>query len=81
MIDSRTPPSQAVPRSTPVVTDAEIDTLSRQIRREKVGDSLSVRVSLKQLSLDKRLRQPPKAKASSASSSRVFRGLPQRTRR
>jgi hypothetical protein len=64
VIDSRTPPSQVTPRPKPVVTDAELDALSRQLRREKVGDSLSVRSTLIALSLDKRLRQPAPAKAS-----------------
>jgi hypothetical protein len=44
--------------------EEEVDALSRQLRREKVGDSLSVRSTLIALSLDKRLRQPAPAKAS-----------------
>ena len=63
------------------VTAAEIDALSQEIRRQKVGDSLSVRVDLVALSLDKRLRQPAPSEASRASSPRVYRGEPQRTGR
>jgi hypothetical protein len=42
--------------------EEEVDRLSRQIRREKFGDSLSVRSTLIALSLDKRLSEKPKAK-------------------
>jgi hypothetical protein len=48
------------------VAKKELDALSEDIRRQKVGDSLSVRVDLLALSLDKRLRQPAPSKASSA---------------
>lgn len=63
------------------VTAAEVDRLSRELERQRVGDSLSVRVTLVELALDKRLSEKPKAAASRASSQRIHRGLPQRTRR
>jgi len=63
------------------VTDQELDALSDEIRRTKDLGLLSTMTDLKSLSLDKRLAAPPKAKASRASSSRIYRGLPQRTRR
>jgi len=70
------------------VTDADVDALSKEIHRQKVGDSLSVRLDLIELSLDKRLRQPAPAKVSGAStagqtsrSPQIHHGLPKRTRR
>ena len=65
MIDPRKHPSRLMLPPVPV-TDVEIDRLSREIDREKVGGSLSVRLDLVELALDKRLRQPAPRKASSA---------------
>jgi hypothetical protein len=48
------------------VTAAEVDRLSRVIERQKVGDSLCVRVTLNYLALDKRLRSAAPAAGSNA---------------
>ncbi len=58
MIGRRRHPAQVVAGAGREVTAAEVDRLSRELERQKVGDSLSVRVTLVALSLDKRLRQP-----------------------
>jgi hypothetical protein len=81
VIDRRRHPSQVVVGAGPEVTAAEGDRLSREIERQKVGGSLSVRVTLNYLALDNRLRSGAPAKVSSASSPRIHRGEPQRMRR
>ena len=73
MIDRRRHPPQVVVGAGCEVTAAEVDRLSREIERQKVGDSLSVRVAPNYLALDKRLRSAAPAKVSRASSPRIQR--------
>jgi hypothetical protein len=61
--------------------EEELDRLSRDIRIEQIRGQLSVLKERKRLALPARTAVPPKAKASSASGSRIYRGDPQRTRR
>ncbi len=74
-------PGRDVTAGEITVPAAEVDRLSREIERQKVGDSLSVRVTLNFLALDKRLRSAAPAKVSVASSPRIHRAEPQRMRR